>query len=166
MPSLKTITVDNTQYDIEAANGVIPGGTTGQVLAKKSNTDNDLEWVNQSGGGGSISPYTSNPAALGTASPGSSNDYARGDHVHPKPSAADLGITVPSASSATPQALGSAVAGTSTDYSRADHVHAKPSASDVGAIAAPGSPSNGDFLVYSNGSWVAQSLSVWSGGSY
>jgi hypothetical protein len=33
------------------------GGTTGQVLAKKSNTDNDLEWVNQSGGGGGTSNY-------------------------------------------------------------------------------------------------------------
>ena len=33
---------------------VIPtGGTTGQVLAKASNTDRDVEWVNQSGGGGS-----------------------------------------------------------------------------------------------------------------
>lgn len=44
------------------------------------------------GGGGSVSPYTSNPAALGTASPGSSANYSRGDHVHPKPSAADLGV--------------------------------------------------------------------------
>jgi len=32
--------------------GVPPGGTTGQVLAKKSNTDNDTEWVDQTGGGG------------------------------------------------------------------------------------------------------------------
>lgn len=32
-------------------------------------------------GGGT--PYASNPAMDGTASPGSSNDYARGDHVHP-----------------------------------------------------------------------------------
>ena len=44
------------------------------------------------GGGGGPSPYTSDPAALGTASPGSSANYARGDHVHPKPSAADLGV--------------------------------------------------------------------------
>jgi len=35
--------------------GVVIGGTTGQVLAKKSNTDFDTEWVNQSGGGGGIS---------------------------------------------------------------------------------------------------------------
>ena len=32
--------------------GVPAGGTTGQVLAKNSNTNYDTEWVNQSGGGG------------------------------------------------------------------------------------------------------------------
>lgn len=31
--------------------GVLPGGTTGQVLAKKSSTDFDTEWINQTGGG-------------------------------------------------------------------------------------------------------------------
>lgn len=53
----------------------------------------------QSGGGGgtSPSPYTSNPSALGTASPGSSANYSRGDHVHPKPSSGDIGaIPAPS----------------------------------------------------------------------
>lgn len=35
------------------------------------------------GSGSSVSPYTSNPAMNGVASAGSSNDYARGDHVHP-----------------------------------------------------------------------------------
>ena len=34
-------------------------------------------------GGGGPSPYASNPAMDGTASPGSANQYARGDHVHP-----------------------------------------------------------------------------------
>lgn len=49
-------------------------------------------WVSIAGGGGSsISPYTSNPAALGTASPGSSDNYSRGDHVHAMPTAADVG---------------------------------------------------------------------------
>lgn len=49
------------------------------------------------GGGGSVSPYTSNPAALGTASPGSVNKYARGDHVHPLPTASAIGaISAPS----------------------------------------------------------------------
>lgn len=53
------------------------------------------------GGGGSVSPYTSNPAALGTASPGSVNKYSRGDHVHPMPSAADIGAIAAPSSPAT-----------------------------------------------------------------
>jgi hypothetical protein len=36
--------------------GVITGGTTGQVLAKASNTDYDTEWVDQTGGGGGGTP--------------------------------------------------------------------------------------------------------------
>lgn len=53
------------------------------------------------GGGGSVSPYTSNPAALGTASPGSSANYSRGDHVHPMPSASDVGAIAAPSSPAT-----------------------------------------------------------------
>ena len=62
--------------------GVPTGGTSGQVLAKKSNTNYDTEWVNQSGGGGNT-PYDSNPEMDGTASPGNSNLFSRGNHVHP-----------------------------------------------------------------------------------
>lgn len=36
-----------------AIHNIPSGGTTGQVLAKSSSTDYDVEWVNQSGGGGS-----------------------------------------------------------------------------------------------------------------
>lgn len=141
----------------------------GKALSPKTVSSGKVtEWqyVATGGGGSSPSPYTSNPAALGTASPGSSDAYARGDHVHPKPTASDLGITVPSASSATPQALGTAATGSSSDYSRADHVHAMPTAANVGAIASPSSPSSGDFLVYNGSAWVAQSLSTWQGGNY
>ena len=99
------------------------------ITAEKLNhIESGIEEASQGGGGGGgtgPSPYTSNPAALGSASPGSSDNYSRGDHVHPKPSAADLGV-----------------------------------------IAAPSSPSSGDFLVYNGSAWVAQSLSVWNGGSY
>ena len=139
----------------------------GKALSPKTVSSGKVtEWqyVPTGGGGSSPSPYTSNPSALGTASAGSSNDYSRGDHVHPKPTAADLGITVPSASSATPQALGSASAGSSSDYSRADHVHAKPTASDIGAIAAPVSPSIGQYISWDGSAWVAASLPVYSGG--
>ena len=34
-------------------------------------------------GSSNVSPYTGNPAMDGTASAGSSDDYARGDHIHP-----------------------------------------------------------------------------------
>ena len=40
----------------EVGEGVPIGGTSGQVLAKASATDYDTEWVDQSGGGGGLSP--------------------------------------------------------------------------------------------------------------
>lgn len=52
------------------------------------------------GGGSSVSPYTSNPSALGTASAGSVNQYSRGDHVHPMPTATQIGA-IPAPSSPT-----------------------------------------------------------------
>ena len=70
----------------------LTGGDTGKILAKHSANDFDFEWVDDSGGGGAtIDPYDSNPSALGTASPGVSQYYSRGDHVHAKPTAADIG---------------------------------------------------------------------------
>ena len=243
--------------DLEIHN-VPAGGTSGQVLAKASGTDYDLEWVNQSGGGGSVtvddalsgssenpvqnkvikaaldgkgtyskpaggipdadiasaatwnakgtyskpsggipasdlasgviptvpSAYTSNPAALGTASAGSATSYARGDHVHPKPTPADIGagtyskpsggIPASDLASAVQTSLGKADTAlqsyTETDPTVPSWAKAssKPSytASEVGAIAAPSSPSAGDFLVYTSNGWAAQTLSTWSGGSY
>lgn len=45
--------LDTRIYDLESATDKVPsGGTTGQVLTKKSNTDFDLEW--KAGGGGGI----------------------------------------------------------------------------------------------------------------
>ena len=64
-----------------AGQGVPTGGTTGQVLAKKSGTNYDTEWVNQSGGG--ADPATASPLMDGTAAVGTATKYAREDHVHP-----------------------------------------------------------------------------------
>ena len=64
-----TITLsDGNTYDFTVTNGsggsgVPEGGTTGQVLAKKSDADGDVEWVNQSGG----SDVSSEIASLSTA---------------------------------------------------------------------------------------------------
>ena len=81
-----------------AGQGVPSGGTTGQVLKKKSNTDYDTEWA--TGGGGSVTPSDNPPADLGSKSAGISSDYSRGDHVHQMPSAGDIGaIAAPSSPS-------------------------------------------------------------------
>lgn len=56
------------------------------------------------------------PQALGTAAPGSSDDYSRADHVHQLPA-------IPAASTANPVAPGTAAPGTSLDFARADHRH-------------------------------------------
>lgn len=49
------------------------------------------ELYNDAGFIKSSDAYASNPVALGTASPGSSTKWARGDHVHPTPTASDVG---------------------------------------------------------------------------
>lgn len=114
---------DTSRAAASSVHSIPSGGSSGQYLAKSSNSDYDVAWI--TGGGGGPSPYTSNPAALGTVSPGVSDNYARGDHVHPKPSAADLGV-----------------------------------------IAAPASPTVGDFLVYTAGGWDAVTMAEWQGGNY
>lgn len=45
------------------------------------------------------SAYTSNPSANGTASPGSSSNYSRGDHVHPTDTTRAAATTVPTQAS-------------------------------------------------------------------
>lgn len=55
--------------------GVAAGGTTGQVLAKKSNTDYDTEWVDQTGGGGGVTDH----GALSGLSDDDHTQYALAD---------------------------------------------------------------------------------------
>lgn len=93
----KIKTPDGTTYDIKdtTARGLVVANPT------LAGTESDLTGLQvngtkykiPSGGGSSISPYASNPAMDGTASPGSSNDYARGDHVHPTDTTRQAKIT-------------------------------------------------------------------------
>lgn len=69
--------------------GVPSGGTTGQVLKKKSNTDYDTEWASAGG----VDPATATPLMDGTAAVGSSTKYAREDHVHPSDTSKQDSIT-------------------------------------------------------------------------
>lgn len=158
-PEMITLTVGTTTWDIR--DGRV-GDLSDLDTTDKSSIVAAINEAAQSGGGSSVQPYTSNPAAPGTASPGSSDKYARGDHVHPAQS-------VPSPqTSGTPAALGTAARGTATTYSRSDHVHEMPTAAQVGAIALPSSPSDGQFLVYSSSqsAWVAQTVPTANGVSF
>lgn len=51
---MSAIFLNNTQYagGGGGSSSLPSGGTTGQVLAKHSNTDGDVEWVTPSGGSG------------------------------------------------------------------------------------------------------------------
>ena len=64
----------------EAGASLPTGGTMGQVLAKKTSADGDVEWKTDE----TVSPYTTNPLMNGNATAGTTNQYSRGDHVHPK----------------------------------------------------------------------------------
>ena len=88
------------------------------------------------------SPSDSTPQDLGTAAAGTSSNYSRADHVHKKPSAADIGAyvkpssgipasdlasgvipSVPAAYTSNPAMDGTASPGSSGSWAKGDHVH-------------------------------------------
>lgn len=94
---------DTTKQAKITASGILKGDGNGGVSAATADTDYQsplpsqtgqsgkylttngsvLSWATVQGGGGGGTPYDSNPEMDGIADPGSSNDYSRGDHVHP-----------------------------------------------------------------------------------
>ena len=102
------------------------------------------------------SAYTSNPEMDGTASPGSSTAWARGDHVHPHDSTKADASAIPTPSSVAPAMDGTAAAGSSTDYARADHVHphdtSKQDALSAAQLAAVNSGITADNLAVNDAS--------------
>ena len=146
-----TVTDVTASAPLSSTGGATPdisigGGTAGQVLTSNGPSAPTFEDL--------PAPPTvpdasnANATSIGTAAPGVSTDYARGDHVHDG-SLSDLDdvsatvptagqvlawagaewapatpAAVPAASSSTPAGLGTAAVGVSTDYARADHVHA------------------------------------------
>ena len=88
------------------------------------------------------SPSDATPQDLGTEAAGSSGDYSRADHVHKKPTAADIGAyvkpsggipasdiasgvipSVPFAYTSNPEMDGTASPGSSVSWAKGDHVH-------------------------------------------
>ena len=111
------------------------------------------------------------PANLGTASAGSSGDFARADHVHNKPtySKSDVGLgnvdNVQQYSATNPPPYPVTSVNGSTG---AVSLSIPSSASDVGAVAvAQGVGHAGEFCVVgSDGNITTMTLSTWQGGSY
>lgn len=85
----RTVTTQDKAADAKAVRDLI-GDLADLDTTDKTNLVGAINEAAQSGGGGgsTVYPYDSNPEDLGTASPGVSDDYARGDHVHKLPIAA------------------------------------------------------------------------------
>lgn len=159
-----------------------PKGDTGPSgVYYGSTTPDETEyqvWIDPNGTADGIpEAATALPAALGTAAVGVSSKYAREDHVHAKPSytASEVGAlpddtVIPTKTSDLTNDSGFITGYTETDPTVPEWAKAesKPSytASEVGAIAAPSSPTSGQFLVYDGSAWAAMSLSAWQGGNY
>ena len=136
------------------------GGTSGDVLKKNSATDYDVVWAAESGGG-SVDPYTSTPADLGTASAGSSDKYARGDHVHKKPTAADLGVI---AAPGSPSA-GDVLTYSSGAWAAAAPAHQIPSGGNAGECLAKNSATDYDLRWRTINDWTPAGLMRTNGGT-
>lgn len=98
----------------------------------------DFTWADPPSSGGGSTPFDGTPSALAPlATPGTSSEYARGDHVHPLPTAAEIGAAtsamVPGPYPSNPEAPGTASAGAVSEYARGDHVHPAQAASGVAA---------------------------------
>ena len=166
----EVVNVAGMQQDIASLQTEVAGKQNELTAGTGISIVNDvISATGGGGGGGGADPYDSNPEALGTASPGVSDRYSRGDHVHPKPTytKSDVGlgnvanVLQYSANNPPPYPV------TSVNGSTGAVTLSIPStASDVGAIAAPSSPATGAFLVWNGSAWVAQTLATWQGGNY
>ena len=76
-------TAQQTALDLKANLSLFAGGATGQVLAKDSATDYDVEWVDPTGGGGTV--FDDDSAGIVPASGGGTADFLRADGTWAQP---------------------------------------------------------------------------------
>ena len=122
----------------EAAHGVPPNGTTGQHLAKASDTSYDLEWVDDTGGGGGGQPLDSDLTAIAALT---TTSFGR-----------NLLTLADAAAGRTSFGLGTAATSASTSFDAAGSAAAaqaasQPLDSDLTAIAALTTTSYGRALL-------------------
>ena len=124
------------EYIAQHGTGVPPGGTTDQVLKKRSNNDLDTEWADESGGGGgavnSVNGQTGDVVLAAVDVSALPNDTT----------AADLGAYVKPSGGIPASDLASAV---QTSLGKADSAYQKPSggipAADLASGVIPSVPS-------------------------
>ena len=88
----------NSLTDKPAIHNVPSGGSSGQVLSKASGTDYDLAWVNQSGGGGSVTDVEVDGVSVVTGGVAEIDLTGKSDvgHTHTKSAITDFPTTVSS----------------------------------------------------------------------
>lgn len=156
----QTITGDKTLSGVISLTGTGVSSAVGVTQAVNDNSTRLATTAFVLGQGNSTAgTITTN----GTQAAGTSNLYARADHVHPTDSSraplaspnltgtplsttaavdtnttqiATTAFVLGQAAAATPAALSTAAVGTSTRYARADHVHAMPTFSQIGTATA------------------------------
>lgn len=120
------------------------------------------------------SAATSAPADLGaSAAVGNGTTWARSNHVHKRPTAAEIGAYAKPSTGIPKSDLASAV---QTSLDKADtalqsvpstyRTAAAQDTIDAGKIDKPSNPTAGQFLVYNGTAWAAQTLATWQGGNY
>ena len=156
----QTITGDKTLSGIISLTGTGVGSAVGVTQTVNDNSTRLATTAFVLGQGNATAGTI---AMNGTQAAGTSNLYARADHIHPvdtsraplaspgltgTPTSTTAAVDTSStqiattafvtgqASAVTPAALGTAAIGSSTRYARADHVHANATLSSVGAATA------------------------------
>lgn len=179
--------VINNKYNVTAPtminSAALPsGGDTGYVLAKASNVDFDVEWVQ---GGGAQGIFWCTDSTTGTQisealqlgklpiKEDSSGRYlvflkqSGSNYIFAAVDGANVEKEVRELAGWTHEILPlySKPYGGIPSTDLASAVQTSLSKADD-AIPAPSSPTTGSFLVYNGSAWVAQTLSSWQGGSY
>jgi len=127
-------------------------GTPGQtVVVNEAGTA--VEYVDDTGDGAALSD--DDPAALGVATPGTSDDASRSDHVHPMPTAADVGALDDGAVRSIASGYAADALSDANDYTDTAVAGKQAADADLTAIAAL-APADDALIQRKAGAWTSR----------